>query len=84
MKSKIFYICFVLSTIFILSACTAKQQPQTIEEYNFNQIFEQCKTNASDMNDGVKNSSNPLWNSYFEMCMSTNGYKPADYKHLWY
>lgn len=83
MKSTILYICIAISSLCVLTACTAKQ-PQTIEEYNLSQIFEQCKTSASDMNDGAKNSNNPLWNSYFQMCMSTNGYKPADYKHLWY
>lgn len=85
MKNTIFRLCFALSAVFILSACTARpQQPQTIEDYNLNQVFEQCKSNASDMNDGVKNSSNILWNSYFEMCMGTNGYTRADYKHFWY
>lgn len=83
MKTKILHICIALGSLLALCACAPKQ-PQTIEEYNLNQIFEQCKTSASEMNDGVKNSSNPLWNAYFEMCMSTNGYKPADYKNLWY
>lgn len=71
-------------TLFVLSSCARQQKPKTIEEYNLSESFEQCKINASEMNDGSKNSSNPLWNSYFEMCMSSNGYKRADYKHLWY
>lgn len=85
MKTTTVYIFLAIVAMFVLSSCTPKQQqPKTIEEYTFNESFEQCKTNASDMNDGPHNSNNPFWNSYFEMCMSSKGYTRADYKHLWY
>lgn len=84
MKSTFLHICLAITALFVLSSCARQQQPQTIEDYNLNESFEQCKKSASEMNDGIKNSNNPLWNSYFEMCMSSSGYKRADYKHLWY
>lgn len=85
MKNTFLHICLAIVALFVLSSCTQQQQkPQTIENYNLNESFEQCKTSASEMNDGAKNSNNPLWNSYFEMCMSSKGYQRADYKHLWY
>lgn len=85
MKKSTLYIFLAIAAMFILSSCTPKQQqPQTIEEYNLTTSVEECKTSASDMNDGTHNSDNPFWNSYFEMCMSSKGYTRAAYKHLWY
>ncbi|MEG2172098.1 MAG: hypothetical protein RRY29_02420 [Desulfovibrionaceae bacterium] len=85
MKSKIIYIFLAIAATLVLCSCNKQQtKPQTIEDYNLTQAMDECKTSASAMNDGAKNSSNPLWDSYFQMCMNSKGYKPADYKHMWY
>lgn len=80
-------LCFlgVLATALVLCACV-RQSPQKLspEQQTLQASVQQCSTNATNMNDGPSNSSNPFWNSYFEMCMSSQGYKRADYKHLWY
>lgn len=75
-----------LATLCMLAGCNAHRQHKTesIADYNLNTSFEECKRSASDMNDGPKNSNNPLWTSYFEMCMSSKGYTRSDYKHFWY
>lgn len=74
-----------LAALLMLAGCSGKQhKAESIEDYNLTSSMEECKRSASDMNDGPKNSNNPLWASYFEMCMSTKGYKRSDYKHLWY
>lgn len=75
-----------LAAVLMLAGCQANKQPKTesIADYNLNTAVTECKSSASDMNDGPKNSNNPLWASYFEMCMSTRGYERNAYKHLWY
>ena len=69
-----------------MSACTSRtQHPPTFEQQELQRAKEQCQQEASDMVDGgAQNSENPLWSSYFEMCMHRLGVTDAQLKQMWY
>jgi len=81
----------VLTTLLALTlacgcACTPKRpSPPTFAQEELNRAKSQCQQEASDMVDsGPQDSSNPLWGSYFEMCMHRLGVTDAELKKMWY
>lgn len=79
-----FMTLLALTTVGALTAC-APQKPLTYEQQALQEAQQECSNAATSMNDGPYNSSNPLWNSYFEMCMRTRfNVTNAQLKTLWY
>lgn len=84
--NKCIFLCSLL-IILAISACSTKPsttQTLSLEEYALNDALKTCKDAASEMTDGANGSGNPMWDSYFKMCMSSKGYKKEQYKHLRY
>lgn len=79
------HFCLVLLCCATLAACAARPSaPLTFEEQQARAAKVQCAASASGMTDGVQNSSNMYWRSYFEMCMNSLGVSEAEMKKLWY
>ncbi len=72
--------------LFALAGCAARQsRPLTFEEQQAQAAKAQCSEEATAMNsEGLHNSSNPFWASYFEMCMHRLGVTDAELKKMWY
>lgn len=71
----------LLSTICI--SC-APPRPLTFEEQQVYMAKQQCAQSASDMNPEWPSSNNPLWDSYFVMCMHQFGISNETLQHMWY
>lgn len=77
-------VFLLILTVTALTAC-APQKPLTYEQQALQEAQQECSSAATSMNDGPHNSNNPLWKSYFEMCMRTKfDVTNAQLKTLWY
>lgn len=87
---KRFIGLFLAATLCIsaLAACAPQyrhQEPQTFEEQEAQRAKVQCEREATAMNgSGIFTSNNPLWDSYFVMCMHRLGVTDAQLKNMWY
>lgn len=66
-------------------ACSLKPaRPLTFEEQQMYMAKQQCSQAASDMNPDWPSSNNPLWDSYFVMCMHQFGISNEALSRMWY
>ena len=72
----------LLTFLTLLGACTPQIMPPVspAEQSDINA----CKASASSINDPPYSSDNPLWGSYFEMCMQQRGYTAEQLRQIWY
>lgn len=85
-KFKIIMPLILALGLFTLAGCAPRYHaPPTFEEQQAQAAKAQCSEEATAMNsEGVHNSSNPFWASYFEMCMHRLGVTDAELKKMWY
>ena len=76
----------VLSLLILTSVGCSLQPPRplTFEEQQLYMAKQQCSQAATDMNPEWPTSSNPLWDSYFVMCMHQFGISNEALSRLWY
>lgn len=77
----------ILAACIMLSACSGlfkPPRPLTFEEQQEYMAKQQCAQEATDMNPEWPNSNNPLWSSYFVMCMHRLGVSDAALARMWY
>lgn len=80
-----FRIAILAVCLPILCSCSLKPpRPLTFEEQQAYMAKQQCAQSATDMNPEWASSSNPIWNSYFVMCMHQFGIPDAVIKRMWY
>lgn len=75
-----------LAVIALCLGCAAcgPPRPLTFEEQEIYMAKQQCVQEASNMNPGWANSSNPYWDAYFYTCMRQLGISREALKHMWY
>lgn len=67
---------------FLAAACV--KQKLTFEEQQIRDASQQCQQEATDMNPENPTAMNPVWNSYYTMCMNRFGYTQKQIDSLWY
>lgn len=72
-----------LLIICLLCAC-GKPRPLTFQEQEAWMARQQCSQEATDMNQEFPGPGNPLWSSYFVMCMKSLGISSAAINRMWW
>lgn len=84
---KLSFLVQLVAACMLFTGCSSlfkPPRPMTFEEQQAYMAKQQCIQSATDMNPEWPSSSNPLWNSYFVMCMHNFGISDATLQRMWY
>ncbi|MBD5607254.1 MAG: hypothetical protein HDQ93_00170 [Desulfovibrio sp.] len=75
---------FIFIVFLALTLCACAKQKLSFEQEQLRQASQQCQQEATDMNPENPTSMNPVWNSYYTMCMNRFGYTDKEINSIWY
>lgn len=67
----------------LLAGCGAPR-PLTMQEQDAWMLRQQCSQEATNVNPAFPGPDNPMWSSYFVMCMKSMGVSDAALNRMWW